>query len=213
MDRSDIIEREMENLDRLANSYMHQVERELREIRKDNVNLFLNQKDKYRLLTLRVWSDKYKVDLKFILSTLVPFWEKFIQRRSKKMKQSGLNVRVSTLTGNKSEEILQDSIKRAFPNGENKILWVAERREEIIQHYLTRIKKISESDGVHSRSDPSRLEDETGRILNITDFSTPGNYLKYYRKWIRREQLAREKVQTEMRKRNFRNNPFRSEYI
>jgi hypothetical protein len=212
MDKSDIIKRELKQLDSTVRSYLQYTEEVLGSMRNETVKLWLTKNDQYSLLTLKVWEDKYKVSLKFILIILLPFWETFVQRRSKKMKRAGLNVRVSTLIGKKSEQILQESIKKLYPNGENIQMWLAEERERIIQNQLHKLEKLND-DGVHSRSDPSSMRDTNGRILNLSDFSTPKQFLTYYRSYMKKEHITRDKLEEQMKKRSYRNNPFKPETL
>lgn len=212
MDRDELVEREYKQLDSIAKDYVSRVEQVLSSIRNEPVKLWLQKPDQYRLLTLRAWEIKYKISTKILLQLILPYWEAFVQRRSRKMKKSGLNVRVSTLTGKKSELILRDQLLKVYPNRENVLLWIAERKEELVQSYIKRLDKIAkkQSDGVRSRSDPSASKAGT---LNLTDFSTPDQYVKYYRKYMKREQLMRETIEEELKQYAFRDNPFRPEFL
>src|ERR1700734_678223 len=212
MNREDLIASEVEKLNTLAKSYVLQLENPLSQIRNEKTKLWLNQQDQYRLLTLKTWESKYKLDTRTILQILLPFWEKFVQRRSRKMKTQGLNVRVSTLTGKKSEQILVEAIKSIYPNGENKLLWSSNQKELIIQRYLKKLEK-KRDDGVRSHNDPSSMYTTDGRVKTLLDFSTPDAFVKYYRKWTKKEQLAREKIESEMKLRKYRGNPFLLELL
>lgn len=212
MDKQEIVKRELKQLDSIINSYLQYVENVLESMRNEKVKLWLTKNDQQSLLILKTWEDKYKVSLKFILIILLPFWESFIQRRSRKMKRMGLNVRVSTLVGKKSEQILVDNIKKLYPDGENKQMWVSQDRERIIQNQLTKLGKLHD-DGVRSRGDPSAMRDSDGRILNIGDFSTPKQFIRYYRAYMNKEHITRDRIETEMKKRSYRNNPFKPETL
>jgi|HubBroStandDraft_2_1064218.scaffolds.fasta_scaffold92145_1 hypothetical protein len=212
MTREELQEREYKDLDSIAKNYLQHVEVILGEIRKERIKLWMQKPDMYRLLTLRTWETKYRIDTRTLLQTLLPFWERFVQRRSKKMKKAGLNVRVSTLTGKKSEQVLKDQLKVMYPSQENVMLYISNERERIIQNYLKRLEKKGD-DGVRSRSDPSGMYADNGKPKTLLDFSTPDAFMKYYRKWIRKEQLAREEVETELKKYAFRGNPFRQELL
>ena len=208
MNKHDLIERELKNLDIDSIKFQKKVERVLSKYRGEEVVLYINQNNRYRLLTLKVWMDKYKISLRFILQTLVPFWEKFLNKRTKKLKSKGLNVQIATLVGKKSEQILQESITNAFPHNEHKQLWVMNHKERIIQHELHRMEKRSDDGVVVKQTDPSRSRDDSGDILSLTDFSTPVRFIRYYRKYIERENITREHIEEEMKKRRYRNNPF-----
>jgi hypothetical protein len=212
MDKQELVEHEIVELDKLSKEYVFKLEEVLSSIRKVKVKLWLVQKDKYRLLTLRAWETKYKIDLKTILQILLPFWEAFVQRRSRKMKKAGLNVRVSTLVGKKSEQILKDQINKLYPSSEHKTLWMMNERENIVQNYLKRLEKKSD-DGVRSRSDPSGMYSPDGRPKTLIDFNSPDAFMKYYRKYMKKESLAREEIEMIMKKYAYRNNPFRPELL
>src|ERR1700679_2847856 len=122
MNREELIEREVSSIDSISKDYLQSVETVVSKIRKVPVKLWITKPDQYRLLTLRAWEIKYKVSLENILQILLPFWERFVQRRSKKMKKAGLNVRVSTLTGKKSEQVLKDQLSKLYPSSEHRIL-------------------------------------------------------------------------------------------
>lgn len=206
MDRKDIIERELNLLPKIVSSHMERVQTIVSELRKEKIKLWLTKADQYKLLTLGVWEKKYKVPLRFIIFQLLPFWEEFVQRRSRKMKKAGLNVRVSTLVGKKSEKVLQDIINKAYPDRENVDYWISLRREEILR---TRLNRQSKSDGVHSKDDASDLN--TPKTL--INFSTPAQYLKYYKKQLKIEQQLRNGIEKELKKYTFIDNPFRPEYL
>ena len=187
--------KEMRNLDSLATEYTYKVAKELSKIRKEQVTLYIRMPDKYRLLKLKVWSEKYRVPLIFILSTLIPLWESFIQRRSRQVKREGLNVRVSTLTGKKSEEFLKEAIKKEFPDGANKQLWIAKHRERILA------KAILDSQD-------KDLLTRSQKVQDLSEFTTPKQYVAYYRRRVRYLSSSREKIIQQMEERPYRSNPF-----
>lgn len=201
----------MKEMTLISKMYVSRIQKALRLLRQDDrLSLYFTDKDRIRLLTLRVWEKKYKIDTLTMLHILIPFWDRFMNKRVKRISKS-LGVRVATLTGKKSEQILVDTLHQTFPNQENVALWMSSQREQIISDELKRVKK---SDKFGPRVDPSSMEDdETGKILGLTDFSSPAKYLRYYRKWIRKEQAQRDRIQNEMRKYPYRNNPFLEETL
>lgn len=186
-----LAEREYDSLDVEANNFMLLVQSILKKIRKEEVRLWLSQKDKYKLLKLRVWAEKYFISIEYILQTLLPFWESFVQRRSKRMKRSGLNVRVSTLTGKKSEEILLEKVKKDFPDNLNKVVFKAKDRERLFQLSLGKDMKV--------------------KTKNLFDYTNPKKYVAVYRKAMKSEYKEREAFELEMKKRPYRGNPFTQE--
>lgn len=205
MDKKDIIERELNQLDKLVIANITRVEQILTSYRKEEVKLWLTKQDKYKLLTLAIWEKKYKIPMNELILQLVPFWESFVQRRSKKMKKAGLNVRVSTLVGKKSEKVLLDMISKEYPNKEHIDFWVSQKREEIIRKQILKLT----DDGIHSKDDASDMNSSK----TLIDFSTPGQYLRYYRKKLKTETALRQRIETELRKYTFIDNPFREELL
>ncbi len=53
----------------------------------------------------------------------------------------------------------------------------------------------------------------SGKVLTLLDFSTPEAFVRYYRKWIRKEQLVREQLEEQMKLRAYRGNPFKPEFL
>lgn len=187
--------KELRNLDSLATEFMGKVAKDLGKIRKQEVRLYITMQDRYRLLKLKVWADKYKVPLIFILSTLIPLWESFIQRRSRQVKREGLNVRVATLTGKKSEQFLQEAIRKEFPDGANKRLWIAKHRERIL---ATKVLSLQDKE----------LLSRSQKVSGLEEFTTPRKYIAYYRRRVRYLNSVREKVIQQMEERPYRSNPF-----
>ena len=207
MNKEELVEREYRLLNSLSKDYVFRVEDILSSIRNEKVKLWITELDRYRLLTLRTWELKYKISLKTILQVLLPFWQGFIKRRTK---TKGLGIRVSTLVGKKSEEILIMHLNKVYPRNEHKMLYISQEQERITQVYL---KQLERSDGIRSQSDPSSLYTEDGRPKTLVDFGSPDAFIKYYRKWIKKEQLAREQLRDIMRKNKHRNNVYFPEVI
>jgi hypothetical protein len=200
MNKKHLIERELEDLDALAMGFKNLVEEELSIFRKEPVHLYLLKNDRYRLLILRVWTEKYRVPLSYLVATLVPFWESFVQRKSYRMKKQGLNVRVSTLTGKKSELYLQEKLAKDFPNNIHKRLWISNERERI---YAS--QKLKEEKG--------DFKTKSDTLKSLLDFSSLKKYVRHYRSKIRKQVKEREKLSSEFRKRPYRGNPFREETV
>jgi hypothetical protein len=194
MNRKELIERELEDLDQISNSFQNTVQDTLSVIRNTRSFLYLKQPDRYRLLILKSWIDRYNVSLRYILETVLPFWESFVQKRSPRLKGRGLNVRVSTLTGKKSESILQEQIKKDFPNGANYVISNNQERERIISrsHYLD-----------------SRHRDLDNRVDNRrTKIGSLERLVRHYRYTTRKESKYRMKLSDKFQERPYRTNPF-----
>lgn len=191
MNRKELIERELEDLDMISTSFQTNVQDTLSAIRNTRSFLYLKEPDRYRLLILKTWTDRYNVSLRYILETILPFWESFIQKRSKRLKGRGLNVRVSTLTGKKSEDILREQIKKDFPNDANKIIRINQERQRIISraHYLENKRK-----GISD--------------IEYPRFRSVERYIRNYRYRIRKESKYRMKLEASFQERPYRTNPF-----
>jgi len=91
----------------------------------------VSQLDRYRLLMLRIWSEKYKVSLRFILGTLLPFyWSKVSSKHANS--KWGFGIRLATLLSGLSEQILSDAVKRTYPDKGNIAEWRWQRRTRMI---------------------------------------------------------------------------------
>lgn len=185
MNRKELISLEIDNLSGLSSRFLKEVINTLEIIRKEKVHIYLTQKDMYRLLILRSWTIKYKVSLEYILRNILTFWEAFVQRRSRKMKSVGLNVMVSTLTGNKSEEILKQFITKDFPNSLNISIWKTAEQE--------RIFRIKHDDGIKTIRKEAK---------------TLSRYVKQYKTYKRKENNRRERIEGLFQKYPYRDNPF-----
>jgi hypothetical protein len=185
---------ELHDLEMTANTFAQRVETALSTYRKDKVRLFLPDKEKYRLLKLRVWMERYNVDLLYILERLIPLWEGFIKRRTKALKSQGLGVKVATLTGKKSEQFLKDMVDRDYPSDTNKELVRINKQNRI----LNREKSVVE-DGIKTKSDGMK---------NLFDFNSPKGYMQYYKRRISRQTHHREHIIQLLKKYPYRGNPF-----
>lgn len=184
---------EMNDLEMTTNLFIQEVEAALSKMKDEKVRLFLPQNDKYRLLKLKLWTEKYSVDLYYIISKLVPIWASFIRRQSKALKSQGLGVRVATLTGKKSEQLLQDLIAKDFSSDQNKLLHRINEQNRILNEV------VESKDGIKTESDS---------VKNILDFPSPKGYMRYYKRRIRRQLKYRNLIIEEMMKYPYRGNPF-----
>jgi hypothetical protein len=85
----------------------------------------LTAEDEIRCLRLVQWEEKYRVPLEGILNLLVPIWKKKFSRYGAR----GLGVKIPTLVGNKSEEILKAKVLEQWPDGQNIAQWKALEQE------------------------------------------------------------------------------------
>jgi hypothetical protein len=126
---------------------------------------------------------------------VLPFWEAFVQRRSKIMKSRGLNVRVSTLTGKKSEDVLRQCIAKDFPNNLNINIWKTSEQERI----FTRSKRLS---------DYAKEKAENGIKVKTKEIKTLNRYVKSYQHETRKECIRRDRIEDLFSKKPYRDNPF-----
>src|ERR1700722_948959 len=175
---------EMSELDMLCTTFQTEVEECVSKIRDRKFTFYmLPVNERYRLLRLRVWTELYQVDLLYILSKLLPFWSNWIPKKSKYVKKGdGLGVRIATLTGKKSEQMLVEFIKQDFPSETHKLL----HRNHL--QYVVLNQPEKSGDGIQTASDKSKT---------LFDFPNPKGYLQNYRRTIRRQRDKREEMTQE----------------
>lgn len=147
--------------------------------------------DKLRLLKLDIWCQKYKVSLRFILRAILPYYFS-AQKKYQRGRGNSLGIRIATLCGKKSEEILGYWLSKAFPDRENLNMWQHERQKEIIDSRLgidediTHRKSLLECRSVkdYIRKYRQHIRAERESLEQVTD--NPNNKLRAYRDspWI-----------------------------
>lgn len=192
-----LAKREKADLEMICLVVQEEVERAVSKIRDENFHFYSLQKNElFRLLRFRAWEEIYQVDILYILTRLLPFWSKWIPARTRKAKVGqGLGVRISTLTGKKSEQMLIEFIKQDFPSGQNKTL----HRSWMQSVILDREMETPSEDGIKVK---------TVKDKNLFDFPHPRGYVQYYERRIRKQHQKREHIIQEMKARPFRGNPF-----
>jgi hypothetical protein len=103
--------------------------------------------DELRLLTLAVWAERYKVSLEFVVTTLVTFWSKVVRAKAR----GGIGVKIWTLVGKKSHEVLLEEIARQYPNKENEDEWRWKKRLQQVEanpRGLVRVATVLDTDNV-----------------------------------------------------------------
>lgn len=139
----------------------------------------LKPEDEIRCLRLQQWEEKYRVPLDFILRTIVPVWKKKFARYS----QGAFGVKIPTLVGKKSEEILKERLKELYPDGENHEQRRAQEQQRQWNYYREGIR-VSE------------------------DWITPIRAAKRYQERMAKERLRRSGFEKQARKRPYRGNPW-----
>lgn len=86
--------------------------------------------DKVRIFKLWVWAQRYKVDIRYILRVLVPYWSNRFKRKGGQ--GWGLGAKIYTFVGKFSQKILEEAIERDFPNRENYDLARHNRKMELL---------------------------------------------------------------------------------
>ncbi len=95
----------------------------------------------YRLLSLRTWTMQFKLPLEEILGVLLPFWDSVVRKYSRKPhKGQGLGCTIPALCGDKSQQILEEYVKKKYPGGENVRAWKQQKQDTYF-----RIEKIKVS--------------------------------------------------------------------
>lgn len=142
--------------------------------------------DRNRLFNLQIWSDKYKVSIRWILHVLVPYWSKKLKR--KPGQAWGLGVKVQSFVGKHSQRIIEEEIIKQFPERENEKLWNHAKRMELT--------------GLAERS-PVKYRD-------VLECESIDDFVRKYRKRVavRRRELDTAESQPSKRHRLYRNNPW-----
>lgn len=139
----------------------------------------LTQEDEIRCLRLEQWEEKYKVGLTWILKTLVPIWKQKFARYS----MGAFGVKIPTLVGQKSEEILKEKIKELYPDGENIRQWKATGQQQQWFQYRTGVRQTE-------------------------NWELPMHAIKEYQQRMERERQDRKEFERRARFRPYRNNPW-----
>lgn len=82
------------------------------------VYLRYTERQQLLLLNLRVWSVRYRVPLIFITRTLLQYYH-----RVRGGRQGVLGISLRTLCGQRSQQIVEEAVVRAYPALENEALW------------------------------------------------------------------------------------------
>jgi hypothetical protein len=155
---------------------------------------FPKKDDQHRLLKLRVWSERYKVSIGYILSVLIPYFEKLSYKHSRRPREKvskGIGTTISILTGAVAETYLSDQILKDFPDGEHILAWKQEKQNECI-------RKIRQQEDIHTK-----------KPKGILQFKTLAAYRKAYTLRIKNIRDDSDKLVKQLAKQPFRGNPFR----
>lgn len=139
----------------------------------------LKPEDEIRCLRLEQWEQKYRVSLKWIILTLVPIWKKKFARYA----SGAFGVKIATLVGDKSEEILRCKILELFPDGENIRQWKAGEQQRQWSRYR---------EGIRQRE----------------NWEYPSQAVTDYQQRMMREREARKSFEKKAQRREYRNNPW-----
>lgn len=139
----------------------------------------LKPEDELRCLRLVQWEEKYKVSLDWIFRTLVPIWKKKFSQYS----HGRFGVKLPTLVGAKSEEILIGKIRETWPDGENIRQWQCLEQQRQWSHH---------------RAGIARKE----------DWNHPMQAALSYQQRMIREREKRKQFEKVARRRRYRGNPW-----
>lgn len=80
-----------------------------------------------RLLTWKVWSARYRVPLRFVVSTIMDAF-----RTIRGPIRGRFGISIATLCGKRAEQILQEALLKTYPAGENETLWETDLENQLI---------------------------------------------------------------------------------
>ena len=139
----------------------------------------LTPEDELRCLRLVQWEEKYRVPLRWIFRTIVPVW----RARFAKFVQGGFGVKIPTLVGSKSEDILKGRLAELYPDGENIRQWQAREQQWQWDYYRQ---------GIRTRE----------------DWEHPLRAARNYQQRMARERQARREFAQRAKRRPYRGNPW-----
>jgi hypothetical protein len=133
----------------------------------DEIDLYntLSRQDQLRLLNLKVWTERYRVPLTWILRVLLH--EYFGEHRRSYNRSIGL--RVSSFTGRKAEKYLADRIAQEFPNWQLERQFLAERRQRLLERHGAKPLKMTDlnpSTYQQQMDERARLEESARKLFS-----------------------------------------------
>lgn len=149
----------------------------------------LKSDDAIRLLKLRVWSERYKVSVHYIVCRLIPYYRKMAHNFRRRPDSKGIGVTIAVLTGKAAEEKLREFIAKDFPDGENVADWKESERARCI-----------------ALADPEALVGKPKPFLHYTSIKS---FLDSYTSRIGSLQREQTKLDKKMAKQPWRGNPWR----
>lgn len=149
----------------------------------------VSDEDACRLTRLLVWSERYGVPLAYVLETLLLYHFSVLPKDRKiRAKQSkGLGLRVATLTGPVSLEVLQEALREDFLDEDNIAAHKEEEKERIAD----------------------LLDDELPRkSRGVLQFESISRFTTAYEREIKRRRDGVTRLQRKMGKIKWRGNPW-----
>lgn len=89
------------------------------------------EEDVFRLMTLEVWSLRYKVSLDWVLNILLNYWR--TRYRKEAFETQGFGTKIPAFVGSHSELILKEKILQIFPGRENEQDWRDSEKRRLIR--------------------------------------------------------------------------------
>jgi hypothetical protein len=152
------------------------------------------QDDQYRLLKLKVWSERYKVSVGYILSVLIPYFEKLAYKHSRRPREKvskGIGTTIATLTGPSAEAYLSEQILKDFKDGENALAWKEDKKEECL-------RILDAEEGIVKK-----------KPKGVLAYKSIAAYRKAYMERIKHTRDEQDKLTKQLAKQPWRGNPFR----
>lgn len=159
-----------------------EVQRYASVVLKRRIVLRLTPHEQNLLFNLQMWSQRRTVTVKYILSVLLPYWVKVTKAPKR---TQGLGIRITTLCGQKSQEILDEAIIKDFPTQEN----IRQFRSELETQALASGEDF-ESSGLYRVADPLK-------------------FIKAYKSSLSRARKVIGDLQEQLSRRPWRGNPYR----
>lgn len=185
----------MSELWQATNQITSDIERWLRIRESRSIPLRFKPIDQARLLRLRVWSVKYYIPIIEILDILIPELRLLTKKKSPRY---ALGITMQMLCGSGAEKLLQDRLRRRYPESEHFLLWREQLRDAQLE---LEAKEDSGSDLISRSTGYKRLIDAP----SVSDY-----VLQYESKITEKSNNQSIAVSQKWRRRKaYRGNPFR----
>ena len=154
--------------------------------------LKFNKVDQLKLTTLNVWAMRHRISVMEVLDILLPI----LRTQTRGLRHSALGVPVKVLTGSRAKAILEEHVRRRYPDKEHVQLWKETERDRQLE-----AERAEDMEGLTTKSQG---------IGGLLDYSSTKAYTDAFIASIRRGRNAYMSAAGDKsrRKRKYRGNPW-----